>query len=265
MTRSPARARMAHTRPDVALSFALHTVRALPVRGASGITGSAAGTLIVEDDLGIYRLRGATATLWAGPGLHPALGDLEGITSSADGTRVWALAEESGTLVELRVTPRGPRLVRAAVLSRPGDTKNKGFEGVAYAAADVSPTGRPALLTVHERKPRRVSVFDLRRLELVGEYALPRPAKRLLDDLADVAIDPRTGLVVLLSEQSRSVAVLAVAGDELRLVSSFALPLEGKERPEGLAFLSPSRLAVTTEGPARLLTLRVTRRAAARV
>lgn len=238
------------------------SVRSLPMRGASAVARSAVGVLVVEDDLGIYRLRGATATLWAGPDLHPALADLEAIASNDGGDVVWALSEERGTLVELAVNSRGPRVRRTAVLERPGSTKNKGFEGLAYAAPRVSPTGRAALVAVHEHKPRRVCVCDARTLVVTHDLRLPAPAKRLLDDLADVAVDPVSGLLVLLSEQSRRLVVMRLVGHALQLVSSFDLPLEQGERPEGVAFLSSSRVAVVTEGPARLMTLRVARTSA---
>jgi uncharacterized protein YjiK len=249
-------------RPPVRLAFALQSVRALPIRGASGVAASRAGLLLVEDDLGIYRLRGATASLWAGRDLHPALGDLEGIATSDDGGTVWALAEDCGTLIELRVTPRGPDLVRVTPLPRPGTRRNKGYEGLTSVPAALSPTRRAALVAVHEHKPRRVRVFDRRTLALDIDYQLPRNAKRVLDDLADVAIDPLSGLVVLLSEESRRLAVMRATPSALELLDTVDLPLEGKERPEGLAYVTPSRLVVATEGPARLLSFRVTRRAA---
>lgn len=247
------------------LSFALHSVRALPVKGASAVTTSRAGLLLVEDDLGIYRLRGNTATLWAGPDLHPALADLEGVTANDAGDVVWALSEEHATLVEIHAGTRGPRVRRTAVLERPGSTKNKGFEGIAWLAPRLSPTGRTALVAVHEHQPRRVCIFDLRTLALTHDLRLPREAKRVLDDLADVAVDPVSGLLVLLSEESRRLAIMRLVADGLQLVQSYDLPLEDGERPEGLAFLTRTRLAVVTEGPARLLTFRVTRPPAPRV
>lgn len=235
------------------------------MKGGSAVTPSRAGLLVVEDDLGIYVLRGGTATLWAGPDLHPALGDLEGITANDTGDVVWALAEEQGTLVELRVGARGPVVRRTARLERPGSTKNKGFEGLAYVAARISPTRRAALIAVHEHRPRRVCVCDLETLEVTHDLKLPRDAKRALGDLADVAVDPVSGLVVLLSEESCRLAVMRLGGDGLELIHAYDLPLEEGERPEGLSFLTASRLAIVTEGPARLVTLRVSRRPAARV
>lgn len=229
------------------------------------MTSSRAGLLIVEDDLGIYRLRGTTATLWAGPGLHPALGDLEGIAANEPGSVVWAISEESGALVELAVRAGRPVVRRVAQLERPGSRANKGFEGVAYLPARFTGTRRAALVAVHEHKPRRVCVFALPDLRQTHDLPLPREAKAALDDLADIAVDPVTGLLVLLSEESRRLAVLRLRDDVLELVSTFDLPLEGRERPEGLAYVGRSRLAVVTEGPARLLELRVRRTLRGRV
>lgn len=230
--------------------------------GASGVTPSAAGWLLVEDDLGIYRLRGRRATLWAGADLHPSLADLEGITVSDDGRTVWALSEEDAHLIELQVDRGRPRLGRVVRLARPGSRRNKGFEGLAFLPAALSPTRRAAFVAVHEHKPRRVCLFDAVTHRQTHDLRLPPDAKAVLDDLADVAVDPASGALVLLSEESRRLAVLTLAKDGLRLRASYDLPFPGDERPEGLAFQSPARLVVVTEGPARLLTLRVVRRSA---
>lgn len=237
----------------------------MPLKGASAVAPSRVGILLVEDDLGIYRLRGTTATLWAGPALDPALGDLEGLTANDEGDVVWAVSEETGTLVEMRIGSRGPRVVRTGVLARPGARKNKGYEGIAWLAPRHSPTGRAAFVAVHEHKPRRVVVCDARSLAVVESLELPTNAKRVLDDLADVAVDPVTGLLVVLSEESRRLAVMRLTRGALELVSTFDVPVDGGERPEGVAFLTPSRLVVVTEGPARLLTLSVRRDRAAPV
>lgn len=240
-------------------------MRALPVRGASGVAVSRAGLLLVEDDLGIYRLRGATATLWAGPDTHPALGDLEGLAASERGDVVWAVAEECGTLVELAVGRAGPVVRRTGRLRRPGRTSNKGFEGVAFMPARFTGTRHPALVAVHEHKPRRVCLFALPDLAETHDLRLPRAAKDALDDLADVAVDPVTGLLLLLSEASRRLVVVRLTSAGLEWVSTCDLLLPGEERPEGLTFLNSSRLAVVTEGPARLLELKVSRPRAGQV
>jgi len=247
------------------LSFTPADVQALPLKGASAVTPSRAGLLLVEDDLGIYRYDRGTATLWAGPDLHPALADLEGITANAAGDVVWALSEEHGTLVELSVTRRGPRVRRVATLARPGTRRNKGYEGLAFVPPRWSPSGRAALVAVHEHKPRRVTVFDAVTLATLADLKLPEAGKAALDDLADVAVDPETGLLLLLSEESRRLAVADMSGGVLRVLQTWDVPLERRERPEGVAFLSSRRLAIVTEGPARLLTFRVGRRRPARV
>lgn len=224
---------------------------------------SAAGLLLVEDDIGIYRLRGARATLWAGADVHPSLADLEGITVSADGRTVWALSEEDAHLIELHVDRGRARLGPVVGLARPGARRNKGFEGLAFMPAALSPTHRALFVAVHERTPRRVCLFDAVTHRQTHDLRLPHDAKVMLDDLADVAVDPASGALVLLSEESRRLAVTTFAPDGLQLQATYDLPFPGDERPEGLAFQSPSRLVVVTEGPARLLTLRVVHRGAA--
>lgn len=249
----------------MALAFTLVGTRSLPVRGASGVTPSKAGLLVVEDDLGLFVVRGRRATLWAGPALHPALGDLEGVAANTQGDVVWAIAEEDGTLVEMKVTRSGPRVRRVSRLPRPGTRANKGFEGLAFLPAHLSPSKRAALVAVHEGRPRRVCVFALPDLQETHALKLSRAAKAALGDLADVAVDPVTGALILLSEQSRRLAVVALDGVHLEVDSLYDLPLDGRERPEGLAFLRRDCLAVVTEGPARMLELRVSRSRRTRV
>lgn len=253
---------MAIRRPAHPVAFAPAGLRDLPIPGASGVAISAAGLLLVEDDIGIYRLRGARAALWAGADVHPSLADLEGITVSADGQTVWALSEEDAHLIELHIVRGRPRLGPVVRLARPGSRRNKGFEGLAFLPAALSPTRRGAFVAVHEHKPRRVCLFDAVTHRQSHDLRLPPDAKAVLDDLADVAVDPVSGALVLLSEESRRLAVMTLAPEGLRLLATYDLPFPGDERPEGLAFQSPTRVVVVTEGPARLLTLRVVRRGA---
>jgi uncharacterized protein YjiK len=246
------------------LALRHHRSQTLPIRGASAVAAVPGALLVVEDDQGIYRIEGDRATLWAGPDLHRSLGDLEGMAvDKAHGT-VWALTEEDGTVIAI---PLGTTAVRAKVLgrlNRPGTKKNKGFEGLAFLPARLSPTRRPSLVAVHERKPRRVGVFALPGLEQTHDLKLPEKAKEVLRDLADVTVDPVTGALLLLSDQSQRIAMTRITKGELELTGSYQLPLDDREKPEGLDFASASRLLVVTDDSAKLLELSVTRSPARR-
>ncbi len=250
----------ARVMPGSRLTFGAVRVRNLPVRGASAVAAIPGALLVVEDDRGIYRVERGRARLWAGRDLHPALGDLEGLTVNEARTHVWALAEEDGAVISMRLRDHLPRPVAIGHLPRPGRTKNKGFEGLAFMPARLSPSHRTSLVAVHEGKPRRVGIFALPDLELTHDLKLPGPIKDLLPDLADVTVDPVSGELLLLSDQSRRVVVVQVAGETLALSDSYDLPLGKKEKPEGLDFASPSRLLIVTDDSARLLEIEVRRR-----
>ena len=229
------------------------------MRGASAVASVDDALFVVEDDHGIYRVRGARAGLWAGRDLHPALGDLEGLAVADDQTMLWALAENDGAVVAIPLGARSPRPTVIGYLPRPGTRKNKGYEGLAFLPARLSPTARPSLVAVHEGKPRRVGVFALPDLELTHDLKLPDEAKDLLKDLADVTVDPVTGQLLLLSDQSRRIVVVRIEGDALIMGGSHDLPLGKQEKPEGLDFASPSRLLIVTDDSAKLLEMAVAR------
>jgi hypothetical protein len=88
---------------------------------------------------------------------------------------------------------------------------------------------------------------------------LPDEAKDLLDDLADVTVDPVTAMLLLLSDQSQRIAIVRIVRGALAIAGSYELPLADKEKPEGLDFASPSRLVVVTDHTAKLLELSVQR------
>ena len=229
------------------------------MRGASAVAATPDAIYLAEDDEGIYRLRHGRLTLWAPAALHEALGDLEGLAVDTAGHRVWALAEETGELVCLPTA--GARRVARAVgrLARPGRRKNKGYEGLAYLPRAHSPNRRASLIAAHEGKPRRLRVFALPDMVATHEFRLPSDAKEALADLADVTVDPVSGAWLLLSEESRAIGVFILDGDCLRLDSLTRVRAERDERPEGLDFVTPDRLLVVTEGPARVIEFRVTR------
>jgi uncharacterized protein YjiK len=235
--------------------------RHLPIRGASAVAALKGALLVVEDDRGIYRIRGRRAPLWAGRDLHPALGDLEGLAVDEKQTMLWALAEEKGAVLAISLRTRSPRPTIIGHLPRLGTKKNKGFEGLAYLPARFSPSGRASLVAVHEEKPRRVGVFVLPDLELTHDLKLPDEAKDLLKDLSDVTVDPVTGQLLLLSDRSRRVVLARITGKTLTVSGSHDLPLRRGEKPEGLDFSSTSQLLVVTDDAGKLLQMKVTRRA----
>jgi uncharacterized protein YjiK len=244
------------------LTLTLKRERYLPMRGASAVAAAAGGLFVVDDDRGIHRVTGTRASLWAGRDLHRALGDLEGVAVDDKQTTLWALAENDGAVIAFSLRTRSPEPALMGYLRRPGIRKNKGFEGLAFLPARLSPSGRRSLVAVHEGKPRRVGVFALPDLEMTHDLKLSDEAKALLKDLADVTVDPVTGRFLLLSDQSRRIVVTRIAGRELRVCGSYDLPLRRREKPEGLDFASASRLLVVTDDSAKLLEMTVRRQAA---
>lgn len=89
---------------------------------------------------------------------------------------------------------------------------------------------------------------------------LPEPAKDLLDDLSDVTVDPTTGALLLLSDQSRRIVIATVVEQTLLMRGHYDLPVGRGEKPEGIDFASPSRLLVVTDDSAKLLEIAVRRR-----
>lgn len=241
------------------LSFGPTTERTLPVRGASAVAAVPRGLLVVEDDEGIFRITGGRASLWASRKDHPALGDLEGLATDEAHRVAWAVAEEDGAVIALDLRGRSRRPTLVGYLPRPGTQKNKGFEGVAFMPARLSPTRRSSLVVVNEGKPRRVQLFALPSLTLTHDMKLPGALKDLLDDLADVTVDPVTGALLLLSDQSRRIAVARIVDGGLVLLQSYDLPLARREKPEGLDFASPSRLLVVMDDSPKLLEITVRR------
>jgi hypothetical protein len=74
-----------------------------------------------------------------------------------------------------------------------------------------------------------------------------------------VTVDPVTGALLLLSDQSRRIAIATIVDQKLEMLGSYDLPLSGKEKPEGLDFSSPSRLLVVLDDSGKLLEIAVRR------
>jgi uncharacterized protein YjiK len=247
------------TAPRLALTL-LEEV-ALPVRSASAIAPLGAGhALLVDDDEGIYALDPeGDATLLRGHEDARGLGDLESVCASADRKTVYAVSEESGEVFAFRARRVAGRVAlsepkRLGVLPRPGDVENKGWEGASHLGP-VAGHG-PCLVVAHERDPKALGVFTLPELREVTTISLEdTEVGALLDDVADVAVCPRTDHLFLLSDESHRIveARLDLGAGALELVGAFDLDLRKKDKPEGIAFESSERLVVVTDDPSRLL------------
>ena len=211
-------------------------------------------TLVVHDDEGIYLIGEGEPRLLRGREDAKGLGDLEGVCVSDDGRTAYAVSEKKGQVFsfEVRRGRAGVSLSEPTLLGlveRPGEVKNKGWEGVSFLRRD----GAAHLVLTHEREPMAVGVFALPDLRPVALVALDGAFEALIEDVADVAVCPSTGHLFLLSDQSeRVVEARLLPEGALEPVAAFDLALDG-EKPEGIAFESPERLVIVTDASARLL------------
>ena len=141
-----------------ALPLRLLDATSLGVASASAIAplgGSLA--LVVHDDEGIYLVGEGEPRLLRGREDAKGLGDLESVCISDDGRTAYAVSEKKGQVFsfEVRRGRGGVSLSEAALLGvveRPGDVKNKGWEGASFLRRD----GAPHLVLAHEREPMAV-------------------------------------------------------------------------------------------------------------
>jgi uncharacterized protein YjiK len=252
--------------PVSAACLALKSIASLAVEEASALAPLPGGRFLVADDergVLVATANGA-ARVARSAKVAKALQNLEGLAVSPGGTVAYALSESGGRISQMRLTGKGATIKVGPVkhlgsLPKIDQVKNKGWEGLSVLPRQFTSNGVECLVAVHEAQPKRVGLFRLPSLEVDAMLKLPRKAKDLLSDLADVAICPQTGHFFILSDESRCIAELAREGERLALLGSFDLPLRKREKPEGLAFDGPETLWVVTDGSARLLCLTVTR------
>lgn len=244
------------------------------VQSPSGICHLPSGeTLVVDDDKGIALMsKDGTAIK-----LVKDAKDVEGICVDPKGKHVWAVQESSRRVVrydvgrdkdgqiELKESGESRRLPKLK------DVENKGWEGLAFLAKEVAGGKHDHLVCVHEGSPRRIGIFALPDLDEGVTLKLPKAAKDLLPDLADVAIDPKSGHLFVVSDESQMIVELVIkkAGKaapgalletiELAVVSSFELPVKRSSKPEGLAFDEQGRLWVSLDGTGKALVLELER------
>ena len=172
---------------------------------------------------------------------------------------------ERGTIFELRLE-RTPALGLAEPceigrLPRLRRGSGRGWEGLCVLPAATAPGRRAWILAVHERKPRLLGIFARETLEVEAQLAVPAtlgPGR--IRDLSDVTIDPETGHVLLLSDESCALFAfeLQCRGGRWRLefVARTPLPECGtgdRLQPEGLDFDRGGNLWIACDRGRRLL------------
>lgn len=216
----------------------------------SGIVHLPTGqTLVINDDKGVYEVRPDEE-----PRLLFELEDGEGIAVDAKGEYVYALDEKSRRVhkLEVRSDAKGRLALRdtdeSKKLPKLKGQSNTGWEGICFLPRKLAGGEHDCLVCVHEGSPRRVGIYELPDLEHGVTLKLPKGAKDLLPDLADVTVEPKTGHLFVVSDRSRTVVELAIVrhakGVELQVVSSIDLPISADKKPEGLHFDEKGRLWV---------------------
>ena len=239
----------------------------------SDVTALPGGTFLVVSDLEpagvlVGRRKGRVAI----PGGPDGESGFEAVAYDAERRRLFVVREERHELVVLawNGTAEGPPeavLTRALPAIAPINKKskknkkgrNKGIEGLTCLPALHSPTGRAHLLLAKEAKPRALVLLD-------GEAGDGDPLEIELDpriedackDFSGLAIDPRSGHVFLCSDESATVAEIALSGDGgLRSELIGVTELRDRrgerlERVEGIAFDGEGDLFVLLENDCKL-------------
>jgi uncharacterized protein YjiK len=148
-------------------------------------------------------------------------------------------------------------------LPRPGEKRGKGWEGLAWLPRAFGPKRRDRLVIVNEDKPRRVALFSPRDLDDRLMLRLPDDLLDALDDLSDVAVDPVTGRLWLLSHESSAIGIVSLVKDgdgALALQAHEVVPLPVKDaQSEGIVFAGRDQLLLASEEGGLLHTLTVRR------
>lgn len=239
---------------------------------ASGLISLSRDRFLVADDAKGILLRHADESVenLASAKKHKSLQGLEGLCLSSDGSQVYALSENKGTIVALsleenqREVSLGPPEALGK-LPKIGTEANKGWEGIDVLPGKFSPTGEDCLVAVHEGYPRRVGVFSLPDLEEIALLKLPTAAHDQMHDLSDIAVHPTSGHLFVLSDESARIMEFALTSThtaapgglleniQLQTLSSFDLPQDKQRKAEGLSFSDKNTLWVASEGRKDLL------------
>jgi uncharacterized protein YjiK len=234
------------------------SVRETDVEELSAVTVAPGGRIFVADDehgVGALTARGVQ---------FPKAGAINGVEGIAAGDGGLYVVSENECRIYRIALRRDGGLGRATDLGklpRVGRKKNKGWEGLAWLPAALNPEGRDRLVLVNEAKPCCVVLVAPGDFEDHVILELPRDLQDALEDLSDVAVEPVSGDLYLLSDDSSAIGVAALRASDagLSLASRGVLPLPFRDaQSEGIAFDDEGRMLVASErgGTLHLLELR---------
>lgn len=242
------------------LRLTIEAVRKTGVPELSAVA-IAKGRLYVADDEYGVALLGPRGAKFSGAG---EIEGVEGLTADGAGTSLYAVSESSRRLVKLALGREGA-IVDAedrGKLPRLGG-KKKGWEGAAWLPKAANPEKRDRLLIVNESRPRALALFDPEDLDDYEVIELEGDLEDGLDDVSDVAVEPKTGLVWLLSHESSALGVASLVRSGKRglaLESRAIVKLPVKDaQSEGIVFDAQGRLLLASEDGGTLHTLLVRR------
>jgi uncharacterized protein YjiK len=222
-------------------------VRRTGVPELSAVAVAPDGRIFVADDehgIGELPPRGKVRFLGTG-----AINGLEGL--AVGGGALYAVSENRRRVFRLPLLAGGVGPSEdLGKLPKAGKKKGKGWEGLAWLPAAQNVEKRDRLVLVNEDKPRCVGLFDPGDIDDHVLLDLPDEIADQLDDLSDVAVEPRTGDLFLLSHESSAIGVAALVRTrrELALETRAVLPLPVRDaQSEGLVFDRRGRLLLASE------------------
>lgn len=199
---------------------------------------------------------------------------LEGIAYDPKSRSVLVVSESRTQVSEVPLNRRDWSLGKAEKLGDLPDISqltNKGWEGLTLLPGAMMPDGKDRILAVHEAAPRRLAILDRKTLEPDAMVKLSDAMKDGVKDLSDVAVDPRTGHLFILSDESDAIMEVALKvrtkpGEggrpkqtvELKKVGVMELPTSDggtRMQPEGLCFDDKGNLFVVAEKKQQLFRL----------
>jgi uncharacterized protein YjiK len=256
----------------MAFSQQEHYLTGVKEQSSLAFVSSAAGFITVSDEKGrVYSIKpqpnGEAVVILLAQSRD--LKGMEGVCLDRSGNGLLVLSEKTAKLWQLKLSgqtglPELGKPVLIKKLESVATKNNKGYEGLALLAAELSPDGREWLLAVQEGKPRKVVFFNPATLELDGMAKIPDGAKRALPDLSDLTVSP-AGTLFILSDRGNAFAEFTIQKHndhdwELDLLGVKAIDLEHlplgdapRLQPEGICFDEHRDLWVACEGNTLLI------------